>query len=426
MYLANKVCSYAHPKRVAQMLWYVCESIDANFNVTLSKANLIGAPDVVMWHRSNLHRWILVLVVKCKSPWSFAVPDDVHLHELFNTHPASTKTGSPLRLPYHPSNDPRYALERKVVHAICQLYGYMSWNKKRFGILSTFTSTYLFKREDGGNLFISQCLVIDRADPMPVLEAIARLLLADNASEDLKPAASSPVKPPAKWTHTPPFTSTRASAHDDREILPIESLPDYAAIAGGNSGTVIATQVDGEPVAIKTVDTFKHPQLLDELFTECAAYAALETLQGICIPTLVRPAPVMLSEGSIDGLVVSLVPGSTLEEMDVDGIAAIPRACRERAVHDLREIHKLAVLHGDVAERNLILHDVKAMVRASSSSILGKPRRPAVPTMFALMAEYIYCVRYSSSCETMAPSKANCGHFGSTEDMQCSWTFVEN
>ncbi|KAF0701263.1 Aste57867_8257 [Aphanomyces stellatus] len=67
----------------------------------------------------------------------------------------------------------------------------------------------------------------------------------------------------------------------------------------------------------------------------------------------------MLSEGSLDGLVVSLVPGSTLEEIGADGIAAIPRTCREFGVQDLRKIHDLGVLHGDVADRNLILHNVK-------------------------------------------------------------------
>ncbi|RHY19312.1 hypothetical protein DYB32_010246, partial [Aphanomyces invadans] len=84
------------------------------------------------------------------------------------------------------------------------------------------------------------------------------------------------------------------------------------------------------------------------------AYTALEAVQGDCIPILVRPAPVVLWEGMLDGLVLSLITGRTLEEMGMDGIATIPLECRVQAVRDLREIHSLGVLHGDLAMRNLI------------------------------------------------------------------------
>ncbi|KAF0717118.1 Aste57867_2481 [Aphanomyces stellatus] len=121
----------------------------------------------------------------------------------------------------------------------------------------------------------------------------------------------------------------------------------------------MATELDGMSVAIKSVDSFKQPEMLDQLQAECAAYTVLMSLQGDCIPILVRPAPVMLWEGLLDGIVLSLVTGRTLEAMGDDGIASIPRACRQRSLQDLDKIHKLGVLHGDIADRNLILHEVE-------------------------------------------------------------------
>ncbi|KAG9398654.1 hypothetical protein AC1031_014436 [Aphanomyces cochlioides] len=76
--------------------------------------------------------------------------------------------------------------------------------------------------------------------------------------------------------------------------------------------------------------------------------------RAIASPCCVRPAPVVLWEGMLDGLVLSMIKGRTLEEMGMDGIATIPLECRQQAVQDLRKIHSLGVLHGDMAERNLI------------------------------------------------------------------------
>ncbi|KAG9415115.1 hypothetical protein AC1031_008541 [Aphanomyces cochlioides] len=140
---------------------------------------------------------------------------------------------------------------------------------------------------------------------------------------------------------------TQASpGQDERELVLITDLPNYRVIASGGSTSIIATELDDIPVAIKTVDTCKKPELLNELHRECDAYAALKALQGDSIPVLVRPAPVVLWEGILDGLVLSYISGQTLEELGYDGIASIPDDCRWRAIEDLRKIHSMGVLHG--------------------------------------------------------------------------------
>ncbi|RHY18873.1 hypothetical protein DYB32_010318, partial [Aphanomyces invadans] len=161
-----------------------------------------------------------------------------------------------------------------------------------------------------------------------------------------------PVDDPPQRRKAP--DSQVPSDEDERELVLITDLPDYHVIAGGGSVSIVASELDEIPVAIKAVDTCKRPELLDELYHECDAYTALEAVQGDCIPILVRPAPVVLWEGMLDGLVLSLITGRTLEEMGMDGIATIPLECREQAVRDLRKIHSLGVLHGSLAMRNLI------------------------------------------------------------------------
>ncbi|KAH9121909.1 hypothetical protein LEN26_010465 [Aphanomyces euteiches] len=348
------------------LLRYVCECIiDPIFKATDSKARVVGQPDLAVWRSHHTTEEKLALVVECKTPWGFDLDHDALLAEIYNLHKEQHEM-------WTKKDDNSYecpsglAIPRKVFHAVRQLYGYMSCNKRRYGILTTFTTTFLFKRDHDGKLYISKGIAANRYDPMTVLEAITRLLLTKNppADEDLSEAGSSPQirgkenKKEVQATNTKKRRANNdTQAHceeDDRELILINDLPNYHVIAGGGSASVIVTELDDISVAIQAVDTCKKPELLDELQRECGAYAALETLQGACIPILVRPAPVVLWEGMLDGLVLSMIKGRTLEEMGMDGVATIPLECRKQAIQDLRKIHSLGVLHGDMAERNLI------------------------------------------------------------------------
>ncbi|CAK4103319.1 unnamed protein product [Aphanomyces euteiches] len=297
----------------SRLLWYVCECIGGEkYEATVSTADVVGQPDLVVWRSRRTIEEKLALVIECKTPWGFDLDHHALLAEIYNSHY------------YHhehwaPHDDKSYecprglTIGRKVFHAVRQLYGYMATNNSRYGILTTFTTTFLFKQDYQGKLFISKGLAADKFDPI-----------------------------------------TAPSEEDDRELVLITDLPNYHVIASGGSASIVSTELDDIPVAIKAVDTCKKPALLDELQQECDAYVALKTLQGVCIPKLVRHAPVVLWEGILDGLVLSFIKGQTLEKMGLDGIATIPLECRQQAVQDLRKIHSLGVLHGDMAERNLI------------------------------------------------------------------------
>ncbi|CAK4638553.1 unnamed protein product [Aphanomyces euteiches] len=331
----SKVCA-----GFSRLLWYVCECIGGEkYKATVSTADVVGQPDLVVWRSRRTIEEKLALVIECKTPWGFDLDHHALLAEIYNSHY------------YHhehwaPHDDKSYecprglTIGRKVFHAVRQLYGYMATNNSRYGILTTFTTTFLFKQDYQGKLFISKGLAADKFDPITVLEAIARLLLIDHlpAGKDLSEAKLPTIMNPSAQEMSKPSKSagkkkkkskkptrkrhkasdTQApSEEDDRELVLITDLPNYHVIASGGSASIVSTELDDIPVAIKAVDTCKKPALLDELQQECDAYVALKTLQGVCIPKLVRHAPV-------------------------------------QAVQDLRKIHSLGVLHGDMAERNLI------------------------------------------------------------------------
>ncbi|CAK4127731.1 unnamed protein product [Aphanomyces euteiches] len=296
------------------LLRYVCECIiDPIFKATDSKAR-VGQPDLAVWRSRHTTEEKL-------TPWGFDLDHDALLAEIYNLHKEQHEM-------WAKKDDNSYecpsglAIPRKVFHAVRQLYGYMSCNKRRYGILTTFTTTFLLKRDHDGKLYISKGIAANRYDPMTVLEAITRLLLTKKppADDDLSEAGSSPVKDPyaqempklskstGKETKKKANNDTQAHCEeDDRELILINDLPNYHVIAGGGNASVIVTELDDISVAIKAVDTCKKPELLDELQRECGAYAALETLQGACNPILVRPAPVVLWEGMLDGLVLSMI-----------------------------------------------------------------------------------------------------------------------
>ncbi|KAH9069253.1 hypothetical protein Ae201684P_004942 [Aphanomyces euteiches] len=344
----------------SRLLWYVCECIGGEkYEATVSTADVVGQPDLVVWRSRRTIEEKLALVIECKTPWGFDLDHHALLAEIYNSHY------------YHhehwaPHDDKSYecprglTIGRKVFHAVRQLYGYMATNNSRYGILTTFTTTFLFKQDYQGKLFISKGLAADKFDPITVLEAIARLLLIDHlpAGKDLSEAKLPTIMNPSAQEMSKPSKSAgkkKRSPRNQREKGTKPATPRHLRKkTTESSASIVSTELDDIPVAIKAVDTCKKPALLDELQQECDAYVALKTLQGVCIPKLVRHAPVVLWEGILDGLVLSFIKGQTLEKMGLDGIATIPLECRQQAVQDLRKIHSLGVLHGDMAERNLI------------------------------------------------------------------------
>ncbi|KAF3924890.1 hypothetical protein ABW21_db0206463 [Orbilia brochopaga] len=74
------------------------------------------------------------LVIEFKTPWALELPDN--LAEAYNRY----KTD--------PGN--------KITKSVQQLYGYMSWNDVQVGVLSIYTSTFFFQRDEEDGLRVSR------------------------------------------------------------------------------------------------------------------------------------------------------------------------------------------------------------------------------------------------------------------------------
>ncbi|KAF0717119.1 Aste57867_2482 [Aphanomyces stellatus] len=119
--LRNCSSEAAIQRALEMVLKYVCECLSTDYSVTCSTLHVQAKPDVVVLAPPSK----VVLVVECKTPWAFDVGDE-SLHDLY-------KRGEPYHKAWKnpPSDDPNDTskssnlnLERKVFHAVRQLYGY--------------------------------------------------------------------------------------------------------------------------------------------------------------------------------------------------------------------------------------------------------------------------------------------------------------
>ncbi|KAI8816557.1 uncharacterized protein EV422DRAFT_289204 [Fimicolochytrium jonesii] len=97
-----------------------------------------------------------ILTIEFKTPWAFPKQNDI-VTAYRNSHPKS-----------------------KVRRAIDQIYGYMTFNHHRFGVLTTYEETYFLQRKGsqlGGQLQIVGPFGYNKSTPFTVMEAYVTLLL---------------------------------------------------------------------------------------------------------------------------------------------------------------------------------------------------------------------------------------------------------
>ncbi|KAI9092133.1 hypothetical protein DFS34DRAFT_310848 [Phlyctochytrium arcticum] len=114
----------------------------------------IGSPDKIFYQRPATNP---MLTIEFKTSWGFPRLND----------PVAA---------YHAETN----LEGKIHRAINQMYGYMTFNHTRYGVLTTYDNTYFLKRvysELGGHLEVSGPFTFDSANPYTVIEAYTTLLL---------------------------------------------------------------------------------------------------------------------------------------------------------------------------------------------------------------------------------------------------------
>ncbi|KAF8800896.1 hypothetical protein BYT27DRAFT_7245473 [Phlegmacium glaucopus] len=253
---------------------------------------------------------------------------------------------------------------RQSLESLEQIYGYMTFNNNRFGILTNWQRAWFLRRAETDHRKTLEYFVVELDElnpPISMLKAwIGMVLLAEDDWFYTSPTPSTP--PPARnFGDTKTAWRRMRAIHiaEDYKSRPVngeyQCLPlDFhlcvfdlsSARRGANGCTVNAQflQSSGHlPVVCKVVDVLRYPDTEALLKDEMLAYAALQGLQGRVIPVLYGFYEVW---GILHVLALQPVGDAIPEDESIDVIL------RKKMKASLKHIHNAGYIHGDIARRN--------------------------------------------------------------------------
>ena len=285
-------------------------------------------------------------------------------------------------------------LSRQSLDSLEQIYGYMTFNNNRFGILSNWQRAWFLRRAETDHHKTLEYFVIELGEhdpPISMLKAwVGMVLLAEDHWFYLSPT-------PSSLSSTQYFGDTEtawrervqairnAEGYESRPVngeykcLPLDfrlCIFDTSSARRQEDGCVVNTQLlqssslDASlSVVCKIVDVLRYPETEALLKDETLAYAALEPLQGQVIPILHGFYEVW---GILHILALQPVGAAILEDEPIDVIL------RKKMKASLRQVHDAGYIHGDIARSNfcmtlsgdVFLVDLERCRRAANQSEL--------------------------------------------------------
>jgi len=253
--------------------------------------------------------------------------------------------------------------EKQSFEAIEQIYGYMTFNNLRYGILTNWTNTWALQRVETNGRQTLQCAgPFSVASQPSILKVfVGMVLLAEN---DWFYASPIPNIPPSSRL----FRLASSTLNEQKkaillagkyqvkprgqtyELLPLDfRLCDFILSSAHptEAGCIVRTELCQEsldrpplPVICKIVDALRYPTLSITLQTEANNYAALYPLQGVVIPRVCGFYSVW---GILHVLVLEPV-GEPIKRLTPD--------LRQKMREALGCIHMVGYVHGDISLDN--------------------------------------------------------------------------
>ncbi|KAJ3022653.1 hypothetical protein HKX48_005583 [Thoreauomyces humboldtii] len=309
--------------------------------------DLVGDPDRV-WRSPNSLK--PRLCVEFKTPWAFDVTDII---AAYTAEVKETPVGKP---------------PKRVAKALSQLYGYMTFNDHRYGVLTTFDRTWFFERagERSGRLRVAGPFAFND-DSKLLVGYLTLLRLVDErwfyASPTASPrpaskGSSAGTSPALQRRSQAPRSSTvSADSRYEMEDIGPNDIQFEKTIDRSNAIIARGSFRGGPPSLFKCVDASQHHDLASQMKNEVSIYRTLEPLHGSAVPTFHGCCCVwnMLHVLRMDhaGEPLKNVCDSVGDRGTIISLALAA----------LAKVHALGVLHGDVRVENFLYDPASNSVR---------------------------------------------------------------
>ncbi|KAI3633237.1 hypothetical protein MIR68_008775 [Amoeboaphelidium protococcarum] len=317
---------------------YYCTLIEELFSalghdirIEQGSQDVILDPDfVVSYQKDPSLEPTYILPIEVKTDWAFDVQGQLYDLNILNTS--------------------------KVKDAVQQIYGYMTANHFRYGILCTYERFY-FMRRGGYNgqqktmLEISDVVDYQQLEPFTIMKALCAIVHLAKTDFFLQSPFGTP--------HV-----TRESFPGNQEVQFVKQQIKFHDICFGQRvtrssvGSIVKYGEDSE-LLMKIVDCLKHKNefQIEKLQTEVKAYQLLAELQGICIPTF---HGYFCGSGWVDFIVMKNV-GTSIRRQLWNGVVQATPSFQEEVIFQvaiiLQELHRRGVAHGDVRLPNVVRDD---------------------------------------------------------------------
>ncbi|KAJ3184602.1 hypothetical protein HDU87_004004 [Geranomyces variabilis] len=293
------------------------------FTVVAGNKDVVGEPDFIYKSGSSTKPKI---VVEVKTDWAFP-----QLGSIVAEWPAA-------------QSNPR----SKLARAIHQIYGYMTFNHLRYGVLTNYEKTWFLRRVNapqGGRLEISDPYAYNSTSTL--LEAwVTVTLLAENNWFYTSPTTS--PAPPRRATilTAPPSSNPYKLRHTNTSGIEFIEGVDRSRV-----GVVVRGKYFGTEVVMKVVDASKEKSAAEELEHEVSVYSALRSLSGSTIPCVIAYIEVW----SMLRILVLQDCGINLRMYQNGGgsLSTVRDLCNDR----LAELNALGYMHNDVKEENFAFNN---------------------------------------------------------------------
>ena len=235
---------------------------------------------------------------------------------------------------------------KSIYPEITQVYGYLSDNSLKYGILTNYTSTWFMCRPSIGTLMISPEIRCNKKSPTLLRCFIYFLSLLEKGHEITKSPESTPSSPRNNETISSSnhVFNTRASKKI-RSSVPIElNIYELKQTVGmGSSGKVFRWTYKGQPVVVKLCDINQNKSGYKMMLAEVDVYERLNSIQGKFIPRI-------YFSGEVSNFFVIC--------MDfLEGVSMEPRdsMIKDKLDEIRKELKSFGVVHDDIRKENIIV-----------------------------------------------------------------------